>query len=516
MILQKLLLPHNSIKTLYIRELDTLRREKPENTAEPVSITFPMTMKRGGVYSFGTYVNAFDIDRWTHFTPVRDITIRIRTTGDIQVQIYNSMGVYDETNDERHTGRFEVDADIFCEVNKDYREYIIELKDISYKGAVYPIIEAREAGTLLGGEYTTTTSVEVHDIKPVAVINYNKDAKSTRSTIEAVRNCAKQDMPIVVCDMTGELAEGTFEVIKQLSASDRRGDCANKAIDYIKTELEKDGNSYTHAIMIDNNIELAYEVLDRMLTFMSITDDFRDDLIIQGDVLRDGAVTEGEGYITEGINPKLSFANLDVSRSEDYVALFSSEEAEYFKWGLLCIPLNLERRFDPKLHDSIELDYYLRYKPLAITELNGFYAHRGSQIEDSIVKKYYYSYRDDIIARVDTDFEIGKLPFRSYIESEFKREVKSGNFELAFTIIQAVTDFLWGPVILKADNRTEARISELTNKLNDNIIKRRDKFKDRIKLEQEYSKLYLKIDSDYDMIVGQWQEAKRNNYKKEV
>ena len=493
-----------------------------------------MTMKRGGVYSFGTYVNAFDVDRWTHFTPVRDITIKIRATGELGVQIYNSVGVYDAANDERHSGRFEVDADIFCEVNKEYREYIIELKETGYKGAVYPIIEAREACTLIGGEYITTTPIDRHDVRPVAVINYNKDANATRSTIEAINSYTETDIPIIICDMTGELAEGTFEAEKQLPTSDRRGDLVNKAIDYIKTELKTDGNSYTHVIMIDNNIELALGALDRMLTFLSITDDFRDDLIIQGDVLRDGAVTEGVGYITGDINPRLSLAGLDAGKSEEYVALFSSEEAEYFKWGLVCMPLKFDghsdfdrhksrigselcdRHFDSKLHDSVEFDYYLRYKPIAMTSLNGFYAHRGSQSDEGIIKKYYYRYREDIIARVDTDFELGKIPFRNYIEQEFKREVKSGNFELAFTIIQAVTDFLWGPLILGADRRTDERIAELTKQLNENIIKRRGKVKDRIKLEQDYSKLYLKINSDYDMIVEQWREAKRNNYKKEV
>ena len=53
------------------------------------------------------------------------------------------------------------------------------------------------------------------------------------------------------------------------------------------------------------------------------------------------------------------------------------------------------------------------------------------------------------------------------------------------------------------------RLVELSNNFNQRLTSKSNKVKDRIELQKLYNKLYLKIDHDYDMIMGKWTESKR-------
>ncbi len=528
MTLQTLILPDNLIDPLYIKELDELRREVEIKRDGGDSGTGSLSpLSRGIVYSFGTYYNAFVPAKWLRLTPVKDITVVIRATGKLRIQIFNSTGVYDVAGGVRHSAKCEIDARVIVRKKKDYIEYIAELTKSDCDGIIYPVIEALEDCELVGGAYITPTPVDARKVRTVAVLNYNKDAKVTQRNIDTVRNFKGMDIPVVVCDMTGNLAENTFSatgervpcragvnevnIVKKdatRNPSPCRGACANIAFDYIKEHY----GDRTHAVMIDNNVELSKHSIERLLRFLMAVDNFREDIIVQGDVLvatRNPSpcrTIDGSGYVDRPTKQIKRFSGFDMNETDDVVALLSNEEIDYFKWGLICIPLD-ESRFNPMIRSSVELNYYLKYKPLDMINLNGFTGEKTGKTEEPIVKRYYYKYRDDAIASIDTDLELGKIPFRNYIDGEFKREISAGNIELAWTIIDAINDFLWGPEILEAEARTEQRISDLSKKLNESIFKRKGAVKDRIRLEQEYSKLYQRIDAKYDMIVEKWRET---------
>ncbi len=453
MTLQTLILPDNLIEPLYIKELDELRREveikRDGGTA---------SLSRGTVYSFGTFYNAFVPSKWLRLTPVKDITVVIRATGKLRIQIFNATGVYDVAGGVRHSAKCEIDAKVIVRKKKDYIEYIAELTKADYDGIIYPVIEALEDCTIIGGAYITPTPVDARKVRPVAVLNYNKDAKVTQRNIDTIRSFDGMDIPVVVCDMTGNLAENTFSATGGRVPRRAGGDELN---------------------------------------------------VVQKGATRNPSpcrIIDGSGYVDRPTKQIKRFSDFDMNETDDVVALLSDEEIDYFKWGLICMPLD-GSRFNRMIRSSVELNYYLKYKPLDMINLNGFAGDKVGKAEEPIVERYYYKYRDDAIASIDTDLELGKIPFRNYIDGEFKREVSAGNIELAWTIIDAINDFLWGPEILEATARTEQRISDLSKKLNESIFKRKGAVKDRIRLEQEYSKLYQRIDAKYDMIVEKWRET---------
>ncbi len=517
MIIQNILPPRKNLKSLYIKELDPLRREKENRSNFDIDIAFPIRLNKGDIISFESYVNALPIEKWTSYTNVKSIGIRIRSTKEIKIQIYNSTGVYDWDNNGRYAGKKEIESEITCEDKRGYMEYSIVIKDKHLSGIIYPIIEVIDDCELLGGEYISDNTDSAKIVKPCFVVNYNRDANKTRQNISAILNNSLYDNElIIVSDMTGKLSKDAFidnshvcSKIIQIPTSQNIGKCYNEILRYISYDVEED---YTHALLIDSDVIFHSSECDRLISFLSTLDDVRNDMIIQGDILSDDSLLESSGYIIRDNKPSERFNGFDMTKPSDFVVLSTSEEMDYFKFGLLCVPLNQIKAYNPDLRTSIEFDYYLHHSSINVTNINGFFGVRENKESRGVVWDNYYRYRDYFIAIVDSEYELDKTEFRMYIDKEMKAESKKGNVELAFPILEAANDFLNGPDGLYDEYCLEEindRLKELSQRFNDSIVGRKNIIKDRLELQKLYNKICLKIDHDYDMIIDEWTESKR-------
>ena len=386
--IQKLLAPNNNLKSLYIKELDELKREKEIIGDGKCEITFPISLKKGDIISFGTYVNALVLDKWLTLTKAENIAIVLRSSGRIDAQVYNSRGAYDWETDVRAAGKEPVEVKVSESKKKGVYEYTISLSDVNCTGVVYPIIEALEPCQFLGGEYVCDDVKDLEPIKPCYVINYNRDAKVTREGISAITSKAGYNGElIVVCDMTAELGENVFidntqkrSNIVQIATSLEPGNSLNKALDYIRNESDED---YTHIIVIDSRTLLDDNALARVFTFVSLLDDIRDNMIIQGDILSDNTHLESSGYLIS-------------------VTAISSEEIDFFSFGLLCIPANNNLYFEPDIRNFVEFEYFLNNRRLEIASINGFFGYSQSSVSEGIIWTTYYKMRDYLIAIINS------------------------------------------------------------------------------------------------------------------
>ena len=515
--IQKLLAPNNNLKSLYIKELDELKREKEIIGDGKCEITFPITLKKGDIISFGTYVNALVLDKWLTLTKAENIAIVLRSSGRIDAQVYNSRGAYDWATDVRAAGKEPVEVKVSESKKKGVYEYTISLSDVNCTGVVYPIIEALEPCQFLGGEYVCDDVKGLEPIKPCYVINYNRDAKVTREGINAITSKAGYNGElIVVCDMTAELGENVFidntqkrSNIVQIATSLEPGNSLNKALDYIRNDSDED---YTHIIVIDARTLLDDNALARVFTFVSLLDDIRDNMIIQGDILSDSTHLESSGYLIRDGEPKRRYKGFDLCKSSDCVTAISSEEIDFFSFGLLCIPANNNLYFDPNIRNFVEFEYFLNNRRLEIASINGFFGYSQSSVSEGIIWTTYYKMRDYLIAIINSEYEMDRQRFSDYMDREIKSYYKKGGLELASAIIEAANDFLNGPEGLYDEyclDEIKERLVELSNNFNQRLTSKSNRVKDRIELQKLYNKLYLKIDHDYDMIMGKWTESKR-------
>ncbi len=517
MIIQNILPPRKNLKSLYIKELDPLRREKENRSNFDIDIAFPIRLNKGDIISFESYVNALPIEKWTRYTKANNIGVTLRICGEVNIQIYNSIGVYDWDENLRSAGRKEIDVDISCSDKRDYKEYSITLREQNQVGLIYPIIEAFEDCELFGGEYTVDAPEEILQPKLCYIVNYNKDANVTRRVINMITGQESYDNEsIIICDNTANLNKDVFidstqknSNIIQIKTDIEKGYSYNKALNYIRRQ-KKEG--CTHAILIDVGVDIAFDTFDRLKSFIAILDDIRKDMIIQGDILNGNTHIDGSGYILKNNVPQNRFNDFVLTKHEDIVIATSQEEVDFFKFGLVCVPLNCIQPFNPSLRECIELDYYLHNKKYNITSINGFAGVKKNSDKEGLIYNNYYCYRDYFIAIVDSEFELDKTEYRLYIEKEMKAESKKGNVELAFSILEAANDFLNGPDGLYDEYCLEEindRLKELSQRFNDSIVGRKNIIKDKLELQKLYNKICLKIDHSYDMIMEKWTEHKR-------
>ena len=515
--IQKLLAPNNNLKSLYFKELDELRREKEIVGDENRDIAFPLSLQKGDIISFGTYVNSLVLDKWETLTRAENIAIVLRTSGRIEAQVYNSRGAYDWDTNVRATGKEPVEVEVSKVKKKGIYEYTISLANVNCTGVVYPIIEALEPCQFLGGEYVCDDVDELNPIKPCYVINYNKDAKVTRESIRAITSKVGYDGElIVVCDMTSELGENVFidnthkcSNIVQIGTSMEAGNSLNMAFDYIKNKADDD---YTHIIISDAKTLLDDNALARVFTFISLLDDIRDNMMIQGDILSDNSHLESSGYLIKDGMPKRRYNGFDLCKSSDFVTAISSDEIDFFSFGLLCIPTKCNMYFDPNIRNYVEFEYFLNNRRLEIASINGFFGYSQRTVNEGIIWTTYYKMRDYLIAIINSEYEMERQKFSDFMDREIKSYYKKGGLELAFAIIEAANDFLNGPEGLYDEyclEEIKERLIELSNRFNQRLTSKSNKVKDRIELQKLYNKLYLKIDHDYDMIIDKWTDSKR-------
>ena len=514
--IQKLLPPNNNLKSLYIKELDELKREREITRDDNVGITFPLSLKRGDIISFGTYVNSLVLDKWVTLTKAKNIAVVLRTSGRIDVQLYNSRGVYDWDTGIRNAGKEPVEANVKKTQKKGVYEYTVSLSDVNCVGVVYPVIEALEPCEFLGGEYICDDVDKLNPIKPCYIINYNRDAKVTRENIDTITSKVGYNGElIIICDMTAELGENVFidsthkySNIVQIATSLMPGDSLNKAFDYIRCNALED---YTHIIIIDAKTLIDDNALARVFTFVSLLDDIRDNMVIQGDIIS-GRTLESSGYVVRDGMPKSRFNGFDMGMSSDFVNEVSSEEIDFFSFGLLCVPVNNNMYFDPNIRHFVEFEYFLNNRKLEIACINGFFGYSRGTVSEGIIWTTYYRMRDYLIAIINSEYEMNRQRFSDFMDSEIKDYYKKGGLELSLAVMEAANDFLNGPEGLYDEYCLEEireRLIELSDRFNHKLTAGTNKVKDRLELQKQYNKLYLKIDHDYDMIMDRWTKSKR-------
>lgn len=114
--------------------------------------------------SFGTYFNAFPASYWQHWTAVRDITLRVRTSGPATLLVYRSNG----TGTKQRIETREVDGT--CESTFD-----LVLDQYSDGGWIWFDIVADESNAVFeGAEWTTEHEPQRSGKASIGITTYNK------------------------------------------------------------------------------------------------------------------------------------------------------------------------------------------------------------------------------------------------------------------------------------------------------------------------------------------------------
>lgn len=156
--------------------------------------------------SFGTYFNAFPASYWQHWTPVRHVTLTVRTDGPATILLYRSNG----SGTKQRIDTREVDGTAIS-------TFHVVLDQYSDGGWIWFDIAADEKSvTFEGAEWTTDTEPVRQGKASIGITTYNKPDYC----VETLRSLADAPDVLYVLDRVFVIDQGTQHVADEAGYAD--------------------------------------------------------------------------------------------------------------------------------------------------------------------------------------------------------------------------------------------------------------------------------------------------------
>ena len=236
-----------------------------------------------------------------------------------------------------------------------------------------------------------------------------------------------------------------YKVIPNLNAGGSGGFA--RGMMEISKDLPKKG--FTHFVLMDDDIDLYPNVLERLITFLSHLKDEYKDSFIGGSMLRrdmDYFVVE-TGAKRDGLSVKGNGFGLDMRDPKDCLINDSFEDADYNAWWFCCIPVSYLRDDNyplPIFFQWDDVDYGIRNKARVIT-MNGICVWHDCFDSKRSAQMIYYSTRNPMIVDACHEGRMTKRKYLKHFRNIIRDQIYMYRYHEAEAILRGVEDFLKGP-----------------------------------------------------------------------
>ena len=284
---------------------------------------------------FDTYFNAFFYGVYAKYTDVERIRVCLCTTGEIQLRLF----ALDSQNCEMLLNELNVSGE---RISISFPEYA--LKDLPAGGALFLEVTAHSAQAYIhSGWYES--SIEEQRVKVSAIIcTYRREEyvyrnlRSIQKKIWEDPSCPiRENLDAFVVDNGGTIQAGRSPHVLVLSNKNcgGSGGFARGLLEVCRRR------SYTHALLMDDDISFEPETLVRTLQFLKAAKDLKQPLCIGGQMLLEDAPTiqfeSGSSYIKGRLCP--NGQGLDLSDREALLHNTRDVPVQYNAWWYCCLPL---------------------------------------------------------------------------------------------------------------------------------------------------------------------------------
>lgn len=482
MVLQKLLLPNEkncNEQALYFRGSNF------------EIINNRVKLKKNGFIATDTYFNSFSISKWRKYSIVDNYAIEMQISGICEISLCYAW--IDEKNIIRRWG----DNKVFYKKEKRGREFLkFDLPECKNGVIAYFSIKADEENVFVYScEYITK-----EDIVPAASINiaigictykredfvYRNIEEIKRKILDNPASPAYGHVEILIADNGQTLGRDKIENEKiHLFANRNYGGSGGFTRCMIETLRLKDENKFSHIILMDDDILLDCDAIDRTYIFLSVLKEEYKSAMIGGGML---VLSEKYRQFESAAlyyHGDLSFTqkNVDLRTIRNVISNEQYRDNNYNAWCYCCMPLSAIREDNLPLPLFIHMDdveYGVRNKFNVIT-LNGisvwhpfFSNQRGAHI-------VYYDVRNKLIVMS----ELGGVDIRDYALrylQMFYKSIFNYDYERTIMACKAIEDFCKGIDYFKTIEPLE---------LNNTLLKVNKKWLDADeKIKQKITKPY--------------------------
>ena len=419
---------------------------------------------KGDKVSLQSYFNAFSIGKWRKYTFIKDLTLHLKLEGKAKIKAFNAIGSSyhegeptDDTKDRyyfRKAARREIDVKVTqCKDGVN-----VTFPNLDYKGIIYIKIEALEDVKLYGGEYITNTAKSNDVNLALCICTFKREEFVTRNVNQVIdgiinnpKSVMKDNVEVFVSDNGNTLPEDTFTCNKvHLYPNRNVGGAGGFTRDMIEAVLHRKNHNLSHVILMDDDIVLDSEVLERTYLFLKFLRSYYSKAMIGGELFeldrRYLQFEAGASYrqvVIQSYNQ-----NWDM-RNPDAVAANEVENPMNFNgWWYCCIPVSYVREDNLPLPVFIhrdDVEYGMRNEDNGTILLNGISVWHPQGPGKASVAMNYYDVRNDLICMCDkkdapTAYEVMNHITRGVIGNMLRYR-----YQVIDCIFYALRDYYKGP-----------------------------------------------------------------------
>lgn len=407
--------------------------------------------KRGKLW-FDTYFNGLSIEKWTKYTAVKNVSLKIRISGKFKVVLVNKEKLHGDILEK-----------ILCEkiVETDEpQDIVIPYTDGNGRGMYTFGIEALEDNSkFYGGAYLA--DMDEKDIKNVkigiGICTFKREAfieKNIKILNETILQNQQSPLyghlEVFIADNGKTLNRDKLQSENiHIFPNRNLGGAGGFTRDMIEMMQNNDKYHITHVLLMDDDIVIEPEALVKTYLLLSLIKDAYVDAFIGGAMLRidqqykqveSGAVWNG-GYLDS------LKQNLDLRNCEACLYNEVEEYTEFNAWWYCCFPIRVVRPDNLPLPIFIrgdDLEYGLRNMKKLIL-MNGICVwHEPFENKYSSFLEYYIM-RNQLIDNAFHCQWYGKKQLNKTMFKHCIQEIMFYRYKNVELYLQGIKDFLKGP-----------------------------------------------------------------------
>ena len=422
----------------------------PETGAEYVYVKDRIVFRKSFcVVFFNTYFNSFSIGKWKKYTEIDNVTLTLRLKGKFIVTLWreeNVMGnvVREIVNEE------------FCASDAE-KDFTLEFKSVHSSGVYYFCLNATGAGSVYyGGYYSVVYSgAPLHVKLGISICHFKKEAYVRTNMLSIAAYLErypefKDKVEVFISDngqtLTRDDAPYDFvHIFKNKNVGGAGG--FTRCIMEVQ-RANRNGDSLTHALLMDDDLTFEPEMFFRTWAFLSHIRPRYSKFFFSGLMNRldhkniqheNGALWNGGNFIS--LKPNFDMNNFGNVLFNDSV----DESVEFAPWWYCAIPIDMtENNLPiPIFYREDDSEYGMRLAE-GVISMNGICVWHEPFENKFVPFVCYYHSRNLHIVNALHHPEYGKRHLLDYTFNEIRRELYFMRYRIADLYLKAAEDFMKG------------------------------------------------------------------------
>ncbi len=438
-------------------------------------------VRAGQTLSLDTYFNAFSVGKWKRYTKVRGLQFCFCADDTCTVQVFHARASADNRRIARlrrnENFSFGIDATsekirgciavaerrIECSqscVQQGNRKcYSCDIEELPDEGILYatitPVHDARISGMEWRGGAAAGLAQDVRIAVGICTFRreqpVTKNIKGiTENIIENRHSCLYGKLEVYVADNGRSIPQDAFASdTVHVFPNVNLGGSAGFARAMMESVFRDTGKQFTHVILMDDDIVLLPDVLERTYLFLRLLKDEYKESVLGAAMFHEdkryyqhesGALFDGSRYF------KVSGRFYDMRRKEFVVMNAAPAAVNYQGWWYCCIPAAVIRRRKLPLPFFIhydDIEYSLRNGNHELMLLNGICVwHPQFQNKDPVWVTYYNTRNFLILSALYAYTTRTRLAYS--LLRLFLYFLLSYRYHDTFLLRRGITDFLRG------------------------------------------------------------------------